>query len=173
MKLLKEILHHPNINLEGRTIYREAVRGIIMHGNKLLMVYSSKNGDYKFPGGGVKENEDFEAALIREIKEECGATVSKIEKEFGKVIEYNIPIEEEYDVFKMTSYYYICKVASEFNEQKLDKYEKELGFKPIWVTIDDAIKNNELVMNSISKPQWLARENFVLSQLKQQLSNLK
>lgn len=51
-------------------IFREAVRGIIKHENKLLMVYSSKDGDYKFPGGGVDVGETHEEALVREIREE-------------------------------------------------------------------------------------------------------
>lgn len=57
------------------------------------MIYSPKNGDYKFPGGGVDHGESFEEALIREIREECGVTVARIEREFGCVIEYDRPAE--------------------------------------------------------------------------------
>ena len=73
MKLLKKIVRTQGINFEGETIYREAVRGIILNGKKLLMIYSSKDGDYKFPGGGVELGETYEETLVREVKEESGA----------------------------------------------------------------------------------------------------
>lgn len=37
----------------GKVNFREAVRAVIIKNNKILMV-NSKNKDYKFPGGGVK-----------------------------------------------------------------------------------------------------------------------
>ena len=119
MKLLREIFRQNGLNIEDKTIHRDAVRGIIIQHGKLLMIYSTKNGDYKFPGGGVEHGETYKNALIREIQEECGATVVHIEGAFGKVIEYNSAVEQEYDVFKMTSRYYVCHVNSEFNGQNL------------------------------------------------------
>ena len=35
---------------------RSAVRGIVHYQNKLLMV-CTKEGDYKFPGGGIEDGE--------------------------------------------------------------------------------------------------------------------
>lgn len=169
MKLLKEIMRQEGIKKEGKTIYREAVRGIIINERKLLMIYSAKNGDYKFPGGGVEGDETYEEALIREIQEECGAQVANVEEEFGKVIEYGIAIESEIDVFKMASLYYICHVEPGLNEQSLDPYEKELGFRPVWVEIDIAIDTNRSILRSdySKRPRWTERETFVLEQVKQ------
>ncbi|MTI70095.1 MAG: NUDIX domain-containing protein [Firmicutes bacterium] len=169
MDLLKEILHKEKINKLGKTISRDAVRGIILKDKQLLMIYSKKNGDYKFPGGGVDGNESHLDTLKREVLEESGATVSKVVKEFGKVIEYDQPLEDEYDVFKMTSFYYICKVNSEFTNQNLDLYEKELGFEPIWVDIDKALNRNISIINNSDSPRWVIRENFILKEIKQLL----
>ena len=171
MKLLKEIVRKQGINFEGKTIYREAARGIILNGKKLLMIYSSKDGDYKFPGGGVELGETYEETLVREVREESGATVTKILKEFGKVLEYDRPIEQEFEVFKMTSYYYECKIDTLLVEQSLDQYEKDLGFKPIWVDIEDAITNNKSIMNSSQRkiPRWTPRETYILELIKQEL----
>jgi len=49
MKRIGEIYHKPGLPLHGRTIAREAVRGIIAEGTRLLMVYSAQVGDYKYP----------------------------------------------------------------------------------------------------------------------------
>lgn len=168
LRLLKEIYRKDNLNLSGRTICREAVRGIILQGNRLLMVYSSKIGDYKFPGGGVEAGETHEEALVREIREECGAEVTAIRSGFGKIIEYMKPQEKEYDVFKMTSYYYFCDAGPVLGEQDLDDYEEKLGFRPVWVDIDTAIEANKAVIGTQKHeaPRWTRRELFVLELLK-------
>ena len=168
MRLIKEIYREKDINLLGKQIYREAVRGIIKRGNKLLMIYSSKQGDYKFPGGGVNRGETYQEALIREVREECGARVTSICSDFGEIIEYAIPIEREFDVFKMTSYYFICEVDPILEEQRLDEYEKKLGFIPVWIDIDIAIKANiELINNKATDaPKWTQREVIVLKLIK-------
>ncbi len=54
----------------GSVFFRTAVRGIIVQKGKLLLV-TNKFGDYKFPGGGVEENESLEDTLSREILEEA------------------------------------------------------------------------------------------------------
>lgn len=162
MKLLKGIIRKQGIDFNGKKIYREAVRGVVIKDKTLLMIYSSKYGDYKFPGGGIDIGESHETALVREIREECGATVLSINDELGKVIEYDIPIEENYDVFEMVSFYYICEVDPNFGEQSLDQYEKDLGFTPIWVDIDKAISTNKMLIDSNNFPRWTPREVFVL-----------
>ncbi|MBN2299645.1 MAG: NUDIX domain-containing protein [Acholeplasmataceae bacterium] len=169
MLLIKEMMHKQNINIQGKSIEREAVRGVILKHHELLMIHSTKNNDYKFPGGGINFGETHEDALIREISEECGATVTKIDDELGKVIEYDIPLEDDYDVFKMTSFYYLCQVDSNFGNQSLDLYEKELGFNPVWINIDEAISANLKLINSNYHPRWVKRELVVLNYIKDKL----
>ncbi|WP_165442870.1 hypothetical protein [Senegalia massiliensis] len=98
------------------------------------------------------------------MEEECGALVSIVMKEIGTVIEYNKPVEDEYDVFKMTSYYYLCKVKENYCKQNLDQYEENLGFKPVWISIEEAIQNNNLIINSDLRetPIWTGRNTFIL-----------
>lgn len=135
------------------------------------MIYSSKNGDYKFPGGGVDGGESYKETLVREIQEECGAGVTRIEQEFGRVVEYSAALDDGYDVFKMTSIYYLCHIDMVFGEQDLDQYEKELGFGPVWVDIDMAIRSNTSLLQSHHQhiPRWTKRDTLVLEQVKEQL----
>lgn len=171
MKLLKEIFRTEGAPRKGRTIFREAVRGIILNGREVFMIHSPVNGDYKFPGGGVQPGESHEQALRREAREEAGASVDAIHGEFGMVIEYDIPEEPDYDLFKMASYYYLCGLNENVTSQNLEDYERELAFKPTWVDVDNAIEANKSVLASEhEKPLWTRRETFVLERLKAQLS---
>ena len=174
MRLLKEIICQNGLCLEGKTYYREAVRGIIHRDGKLLMIYSDKVGDYKFPGGGVKDGEAYDQALIREVAEESGATISSIDDEFGMVIEYDTPMEETYDLFKMASYYYCCQIRPAFGVQHLDDYEEELGFRPVWVDVDTALQANQelLLAGNADLPRWTLRETYLLGEIKKQLQNI-
>ena len=73
--------------------------------------------------------------------------------EFGKVIEYDLPIEKQFDLFVMTSYYYICQIESQMGIQHLEKYESEFGFTPEWISIEDALAVNQTLYANV-------RENF-------------
>jgi 8-oxo-dGTP pyrophosphatase MutT (NUDIX family) len=166
MKILTKIHRNKGINIHGKTVHRSAVRAVIRRGQDLLMVFSSAVGDYKFPGGGVDDGESHEQALTRELLEECGASLLSVDGELGAVIEYNFAEEKEFDVFKMTSHYYFCQVQDGFGAQKLDDYERDLGFKPIWIDINDAISINRSLFDSDHTPEWLRREFFVLEHIK-------
>jgi len=52
-------------------IYRQAVMAIIINDeNKVLFGYSPRDVSYKFPQGGLKENEDIITGIKRELLEE-------------------------------------------------------------------------------------------------------
>jgi 8-oxo-dGTP pyrophosphatase MutT (NUDIX family) len=104
--------------------------------------------------------------LTRELREECGASLLSVDGELGAVIEYDFAEEVEYDIFKMTSHYYFCRAEDGFGTQKLDDYEKDLGFKPVWVEIDFAISTNHSLLGLPNPPEWLEREIFILEHIK-------
>lgn len=150
----------------GNVNYREAVRAVIMKKNKILMVHSI-NKDYKFPGGGIKKGENKIEALKREVEEETGYVCNKIIRKLGIVTERSKDKYVHDRIFKMISYYYVAEVADEKKEQKLDAYEAELGFTPVWVDLLEAIKNNEKIieLNPKNKPNWIGRETYVLKEI--------
>lgn len=168
MQILTEIFRDQDVDIYGKTDQRAAVRAVVIHGANLLMVYSPVNGDYKFPGGGVDENENPKAALKREVAEECGMKLTRILENIGCIVEYALPMKPVFDVFKMTSSYYLCEVDATIEQQRLDPYEKDLGFQPAWVDIDRAIRTNTAILRSDTKkpPQWTAREVFMLEYIR-------
>ncbi len=165
MNILTVIHRHEGVNIQGRTVSRTAVRGVILRGSDLLMIYSAAVGDYKFPGGGVAEGESQAQALARELREECGASLAHIEREIGAIVEYDFPIEKDRDAFKMTSHYYLCHVQDGLGPQSLDDYELELGFEPAWISLEEALSANRSLLEATSPPEWLRRETFVLEYL--------
>ena len=48
---------------------RPSARAIIIKGDKIALVYSKREEYYKFPGGGIHDDEDKKEALIREVRE--------------------------------------------------------------------------------------------------------
>jgi 8-oxo-dGTP pyrophosphatase MutT (NUDIX family) len=169
MNILTEIHRSLGVNVKGKTVHRTAVKGVILRGRTLLMVYSSKMDEYDFPGGGLHEGETHAEGLYREIREECGMLLASMAAEMGAVIEYDFPMEPGYDVFKMTSHYYQCEVQDGLVPQKLEHYEQELGLTPVWVDIDHAIQCNKTLLKSGNAPKWLKKEIFVLEYIKQHL----
>ena len=172
MKLLTTIYRHEKVNIEGKTIFREAVRGIISRDGKLLMIYSPVNGDYKFPGGGIEAGEPHLETLRRELLEEAGATLTQVTGEFGKTIEYANAFDDDFDTYKQASYYYFCEIDVEMGELNLEDYEEELGFQPVWVSIEQALETNKKVLTeSNPAPWWTRREIFILELLQKRNRN--
>ena len=137
---------------------RPSIRAVIFKGDKLAMVYSVRDGYYKFPGGGMEEGEDQWSTLIREVREEVGLNVipSSI-KEFGEVVELRKSNIFENTVFEQESFYYFCETEGSVSEQHLDDYEARAGFELRFVTIQDAITANQS-----ADAEFLIRETRVL-----------
>ncbi len=147
-------IHNENINK------RIAVRAVIIKEDKILLVQSNL-GDYKFPGGGVDEEETLDAALVREIAEETGYVKAEVKEKVGVVVER---MNDEYAsnaIFEMTSHFYFCYISGEKGLQELDGYEIDQDYTPKWVTIEDAITQNKEVYKKDGHRR-IKRENFVL-----------
>ncbi len=111
---------------------------------RIVMAYVSKYGYYKFPGGGIHDDEDKVAALIRETAEETGLEVipeSVIEA--GVVGRRQKSVMAGNKVFSQDNFYYFCDVKSLVpGAQNLDDYEAEDGFEFKITTIDEAVEAN-------------------------------
>ena len=154
------------INLQnGIEVIRHAVRAVVFDGNKILMAHLGKTGEYKFPGGGVKEKETTEEALIREVLEEVGYKVTKIKEKIGIITEYDNATEGEQYYFKMISQYFLAEVDDVQLSQNLEDDEKELQYKPCWVDIKEAFNKNKEVKENINKTPGNGRETIALERI--------
>lgn len=133
---------------------RNSARGIIARDGKILLVYSQKYKYYKFPGGGIHENEDPKDALIREVLEETGYRVIP-----ETIREYGIVPRRQKDawtdgIFAQDNLYYLCDVSDEVEPQQLDDYERDEGFTAVWI--------EPLAANSFNRHQTYSDGNQVM-----------
>ena len=150
-------------------VYRNSVRGIILKGNKLLMVHAQETNEYKFPGGGMIEGELREETLRREVMEEVGRKVKSVNESLGYTDQLYNDMYDNRKYFYLRSYYYFCEVTDEQYDTNLDIYEHELRFVPKWVTIDEAIEANKNVMTNDDVYHWTERELYILKLLKEMM----
>ncbi len=146
----------------GSVFRRKAARGVVRRGDRYLMIYG-KYGDYNFPGGGVKQGESLEEALVREVKEETGYRVilQSIQKFMCVHEKRKGDID---DRLEMDSYYYLCQVEDGVEERCLDEYEEKYEYEAGWITLDEAIEKNERVKDYETIP-WVIRETMVMKEL--------
>ena len=149
MKQLFEI-DLKDYNTTDSVFRRPSARAIIIKGDKLALVYSIKEKYYKFPGGGIHDDEDKRDALIREVREETGLIViPESIREFGSVMRRQKSDKAPDTIFEQKNFYYRCDVKDECVNQELDDYESEAGFILKTVNIDEAITANEIYTSDV------------------------
>lgn len=151
-------------NPNGKVFSRPSVRGIIARGDTVLLVYSTKYNYYKFPGGGPENGESDAEALIREVAEETGYKVipSSI-RAFGRVMRRQRDTYGDGEgIFEQDNRYYFCDVEEERVDTKLDDYEAEEGFTPVWKNPFLASGHNRYEASNESHGRMIERETKVL-----------
>ena len=151
----------------GRAFVRHSARCITIQNGRVAMVHSLKYDYYKFPGGGIEENETKVQALIRETEEEAGLVIiPESIREFGYVHRVEKSDHMDADYFVQDNFYYLCEVQKVKTSQKLDDYEADEHFTLEWVEADKAIVINRTVDHGPKEQNMLEREARVLEILK-------
>lgn len=158
--------HEPGAEFK-EVITRTAVRAVIRDGGRLLLIRSGKVGDYKFPGGGLEDGETETEALAREVLEESGHRVVAVGGALLRIEELGPARESPRAAFRMLSTYYACSVGGGAGAQRLDDYERELGFAAAWIEAGRALEANRqlLAAGGGAPPPWLGRETLALETL--------
>lgn len=117
--------------------HKQAVRAIIINGDKLLAMKRNKFGMeyYTLIGGGVDVGEDTEAALRRELREETGLSVGDVRLVF---------IEDAGDMYGM-QYVYICEyqggepALAADSEEALTSAMGQNIYEPLWLPLSQVM----------------------------------
>lgn len=165
--MLELCLFHKGLPENGSVFRRKAARGVVFREGKLLMIRTDR-GDYKFPGGGVEPGETLEQALSREIEEETGFQVNGQARLWAVAHERRQGTTD--DILEMDSYYFLCSIGDSQGELRLDSYEMEEHFHPVWITLKDALAANQKVSENAFVP-WVDREIAVLQALEKESWN--
>lgn len=118
--------------------------GIIVKDRKMLMtkrrdLRPAFNNKWEFPGGGVENGESFDETLQREVKEETGYTVKKLEQLPDIFTTTVSNTKESYQVHLFMS---VCKIQS----GKFKTADAEIGGHG-WYTYAEAMKMDMLALN--------------------------
>jgi 8-oxo-dGTP pyrophosphatase MutT (NUDIX family) len=151
---------------------RPSARAVIRKGDKIALVYSKKEKYYKFPGGGIHDDEDKRQALIREVREEVGMVVIPDSiREFGSVLRRQKSGMAEDTIFEQENFYYFCDVEDELVEQELDDYESDAEFVLRIVDLDTAIEANDIYSSDVFFNEVMIKRDLrVLRMLKEMKS---
>ena len=111
-------------------IIRNSAKGIIIRGNKLLVVELENNGRYyTLPGGKQEPNELMLDALKREMLEETGYDVNPIELLFIRET-----FEEDGETHRV-EFMVLCEIVAEVSDNKFQYDEYQVGTK--WINNDN------------------------------------
>lgn len=143
---------------------RNVVKGVYINEKNELLLIRTNKGDYKFIGGGIKDGEDHETALKREVLEESGLALASLGECVCTTTEQSEDKFEENTIFKMFSCYYLCDIdLNSKSETNMDDYEIEQEFRCCIVNIDTAIENNtRLLASGAEINPWVKRDTDVL-----------
>lgn len=132
----EDVLTEPVAHKVSEFYKRRAARAVVFdETGAVYLMHVTKQGYHKLPGGGVKEDEDTETALQRELLEEVGCT-AEIVGEVGEVKEYR-----HFQKLDHSSYCYIARQVGTKQESALEEDELADGMQDIRVkNIDEAIR---------------------------------
>ena len=168
MRLLFE-MDTKDYDRNGVAFIRHSARCINIKDGLVAMVHSVKYDYYKFPGGGIEEDESPEHAMIRETREEAGLIViPEAVKEYGYVHRIQKSSHDGGDFFVQDNFYYLCDVEETIHSQELDDYEADEKFTLEYVEPDRAIFVNRNVDHGPKDRIMLEREARVLELLKEE-----
>ena len=124
-------------------------RGIILNGDKVLLMFRRKNGNeyYVFPGGHMRKGETPQETAEREIEEETTIKVRNLEL----VFEFRNYIRKDKE---QIDYYFVGEWKSgepvlsgeEYRRANEDNY-----YEPMWIDIN---KVQELTLYSLAAKEW-------------------
>lgn len=129
--------------------HRKASRGIVLDSEDNMAVFYKKNkNQYKLPGGGLEDNETFEEAFIREVKEEVGCEV-KITGCLGYIEEYKTKSN-----YVQTSYIFVGKIINKLENLELTKMEQDEGGERLWMKPEQTLMKMKENYNKLKASEY-------------------
>ncbi len=152
---LSELLKGKYTSIDGLP-YRQGAIGIVMDtDNNFLVVQmvSYKENQWRFPGGGVEENETAAQALLREFKEELGTDKFEILKESTQINRYDWPEFVIVDNINKKSRYFRGQEQTQFLV-KFTGSKEDIKVDPVELRTIKWVPYNQLKKHFVFGNQW-------------------
>ena len=118
--------------------FRPSAYGVIVRGDRVIVVNTKSTGKFSLPGGGVETGEMIEEGLKREILEETGIDVDVRELiHFNENYFYYDPLDE---AFQSYQYFFLCSPKTELKGNHI--IEDLEAYDPQWMHIDHLDEGN-------------------------------
>jgi len=114
--------------------FRPSVYGLVLSGNKILLLKYKAAVRWTLPGGAVEKGERIEAALCREIKEEAGLTARG--DEFLRLTERFFYYDPSREAWQAYLFYYRCTPLDLDLPDEFDVADDATS-EPRWVDIQE------------------------------------
>ena len=128
-----------------------AAGGVVFKENSVLMIF--RLGKWDFPKGKVEVGEDFETAAVREVEEETGVKIERIERKI-QVSTHTYTLNG-IDILKET-YWFLMR--SDFN-QTLKPQTEEAIESAVWIPIDEVTEKLENSYSNL-RELWMVIQKF-------------
>lgn len=116
--------------------WRPSVYGIVIKDGNILLSPQHGGGRFDLPGGGVDLGEDFEAAVIREVKEETGIDVV-VDRLAGMRTSFFADTHGQGEAYHSILVYYVCRaVGGEISTDGFDEWEKQYAEAAEWLPLE-------------------------------------
>ena len=161
------ILIDNSVEIPPKIQTREAVRALIIHQNQVLLMFSERDHMFGTPGGGITLNESKLDTLYRELLEEVGAKQIRVVESLGQTEEIRESRSMKQPVKIISDYYHV--EVLEYIHESLAEHEEEMGLKPMFVSLDQAIQNNEQILQekNFEKLNFYHTQTAILKYIKQ------
>jgi len=145
--------------------YRRAARAILLDNEgKVFLIHVALHGYHKLPGGGIKQDEEIEHALARELMEEVGCQ-AEIVDEVGEIVEYR-----DYEKMVQTSYCFIARQVGDKVSNSMEEDEIANGMTELKAdSIDHAVQLMETDRPKNIGEEFMHRRDLKFLQKAQQL----
>ena len=140
-------------------IVRQGARRIVLREDGKIAIFNKTNkNEYKLPGDGIENDENYKEAFEREVLEETGCEIEDIE-ELG----YTLELKSQSN-FKQKFYVYKAKVKKVTNNTKYTKQELDEGTFLVWFTVEEALQKIEDSLEYVKASEYddLYRTGFMI-----------
>ncbi len=133
-------------------------RGFVVKDNKILVMYRKKNDEeyYVFPGGHMRQGEQPEDTVIREIEEETTVKCT-IQKKAYEITDYAKTNKPQIE------YYFVCNYISgtpKLSGEESRRSTQDNFYQPIWIELTQL---SNLLLYTAQAKEW-AISNLVTSE---------